>query len=44
MKVESFIFLVDFITLYFEVDFEFFITLGRAFLMTKIALVDIKFN
>ena len=40
MKVESFIFLLDFVILDCEVDFEVPIILGRPFLATDRALVD----
>ena len=42
VKVESFIFLEDFIILYCEVDFEVPIILGRPFLATGRALVDME--
>ena len=40
VKVESFIFLTDFVILYCEVDFEVHIILGRPFLATGRASVD----
>ena len=42
VKVESFIFLTDFVILYCEVDFEVSIILGRSFLATGRALVDME--
>ena len=42
VKVESFIFPADFITLDCEVDFEVPIILGRSFLATGRALVDME--
>ena len=42
VKVESFIFPVDFVILYSEVDFEVLINLGRPFLSTVRALVDME--
>ncbi|KAK4737470.1 hypothetical protein R3W88_001167 [Solanum pinnatisectum] len=42
VKVESFIFLADFVILDCEVDFEVPIILGRPFLATERALVDMK--
>lgn len=39
LKVESFIFLVDFVILNCKVDFEVSIILGRSFLATRSALV-----
>ena len=42
IKVESFIFLVDFLILDCEVDFEVPIILGRPFLATSRALVDME--
>ena len=42
VKVESFIFLADFVILYCEVDFEVPIILGRPFLAAGRALVDME--
>ena len=42
VKVESFIFPEDFVILDFEVDFEVPIILGRSFLATGRALVDME--
>ena len=42
VKVESFIFPADFVILDYEVDFEVPIILGRSFLATGRALVDMK--
>ena len=42
VKVESFIFAADFVILDYEVDFEVPIILGRSFLATGRALVDIE--
>ena len=42
LKMESFIFPVDFVILYCEVDFEVPIILGRSFLATGRALVDME--
>ena len=42
LKVESFIFLADFVILYYEVEFEVPIILGRLFLATGHAFVDLK--
>ena len=42
VKVESFIFLADFVILDCEVDFEVPIILGRSFLATGRALVDME--
>ena len=42
VKVESFIFLADFVILYCEVDFEVPIILGRPFLATGRSLVDME--
>ena len=42
LKVESFIFLADFVILDCEVDFEVPIILGRPFLATGRALVDME--
>ena len=42
VNVESFIFLVDLMVLDFEVDFEVPIILGRSFLATGRALVDME--
>ena len=42
VKVESFIFPADFVILDFEVDFEVPIILGRSFLATGKALVDME--
>jgi len=42
IKVESFIFSADFVILDCEVDFEVPIILGRSFLATGIALVDME--
>ena len=42
VKVVSFIFLADFVILYCEVDFEVPIILGRPFLATGIAFVDME--
>ena len=42
VKVESFIFLADFVILDCEVDFEVPIILGRPFLATGKALVDME--
>ena len=42
VKVESFIFLVDFVILNCEVDFEVPIILGRSFIATGRALVDME--
>ncbi|KAK4716216.1 hypothetical protein R3W88_014554 [Solanum pinnatisectum] len=42
VKVESFIFPVDFVILDCEVDFEVPIILGRPFLATRHALVDME--
>ena len=42
VKVESFKFSADFVILYCEVDFEVPIILGRPFLATRRALVDMK--
>ena len=42
VKVESFIFLANFVILDCEVDFEVPIILGRSFLATGRALVDIE--
>ena len=42
VKVESFIFLEDFVILDCEVDFEVSIILGRPFLATGRALVDME--
>ena len=41
VKVESFIFLADFVILYCEIDFEVPIILERPFVATGRALVDI---
>ena len=42
IKVESFIFLADFVILYFEINFEMPIILGRSFLATGLSLVDME--
>ena len=42
VKAESFIFLEDFVILDYEVDFEVPIILGRPFLATARALVDME--
>ena len=42
VKVESFIFLIDFVILDYEVDFEVPMILGRPFLATVCALVDME--
>ena len=42
VKVESFIFLEDFVILDCEVDFEVSIILGRPFLSTRRAVVDME--
>ena len=42
VKVESFICPTDFVTLDYEVDFEGLIILGRPFLATGCALVDME--
>ena len=42
VKVELFIFSADFVILDCEIDFEFPIILGRPFLATGIALVDME--
>jgi len=42
VKVESFIFLANFVILDCEVDFEVPIILGRPFLATRRALVDME--
>ena len=42
VKVELFIFSADFVILDCEIDFEFPIILGRPFIATRRALVDIK--
>ena len=42
VKVESFIFPIDFVILYCEFDFEVPIILGRPFLATGRALVDME--
>ena len=42
VKVESFIFLTDFVILACEVNFEVPIILGRPFLATRRALVDME--
>lgn len=42
VKVDKFIFLVNFIVLYMEEDREIPLILGRPFLATRKALIDVK--
>lgn len=44
MKVNTFIFLADFVILDYEVDFKVPIIVGRPFLTTVSALIDLRAN